>query len=321
MELKDKLLEFLEQNRDRHLSGEAMAGELGVSRTAIWKAITTLKEEGYEISAIRNKGYRLDVDTDILSAQGIKKYLQEDYGLDINVIHSVDSTNSYVKSKALAGVKEGYTLIAGSQSMGRGRRGRDFYSPPDSGLYMSILLRPDSYDADKALKLTTMSACAVCEAIRELSRKNALIKWVNDIYIDDKKVSGTLTEGSFDIEGGYLEYAILGIGINVFKPRDGFPEELKSKAGYIYDEGLSDIKNRLAALVISHFMSYYRSGDLTSYIKKYKEYNLCIDRDVYYEGRCVHVIDIDDDCHLIVRDSEGRIRTLSSGEISISLSK
>ena len=201
MELKDKLLEFLEQNRDRHLSGEAMAGELGVSRTAIWKAITTLKEEGYEISAIRNKGYRLDVDTDILSAQGIKKYLQEDYGLDINVIHSVDSTNSYVKSKALAGVKEGYTLIAGSQSMGRGRRGRDFYSPPDSGLYMSILLRPDSYDAEKALKLTTMSACAVCEAIRELSGKNALIKWVNDIYIDDKKVSGTLTEGSFDIEG------------------------------------------------------------------------------------------------------------------------
>ena len=186
---------------------------------------------------------------------------------------------------------------------------------------MSILLRPDSYDAEKALKLTTMSACAVCEAIRELSGKNALIKWVNDIYIDDKKVSGTLTEGSFDIEGGYLEYAILGIGINVFKPRDGFPEELKSKAGYIYDEGLSDIKNRLAALVISHFMSYYRSGDLTSYIKKYKEYNLCIDRDVYYEGRCVHVIDIDDDCHLIVRDSEGRIRTLSSGEISISLSK
>ena len=126
MELKDRLLELLERNRDRHMSGEAMAGELGVSRTAIWKAITALKEEGYEISAIRNKGYRLDVDTDILSAQGIGKYMKENFGLDINVIPSVDSTNSYVKSRALAGEREGYTLIAGSQSMGRGRRGRDF---------------------------------------------------------------------------------------------------------------------------------------------------------------------------------------------------
>lgn len=317
MELKEKLLELLEHNRDRHLSGEAMAARLGVSRTAVWKAITALKEEGYVIEAVRNKGYRLDADTDILSTQGILKYMEEDFGLDINVTLTVDSTNSYVKSKALEGEKEGYTLIAGSQSMGRGRRGRDFFSPPDSGLYMSVLLRPDSFDSKKALKLTTMSACAVCEAIRELSGKSARIKWVNDIYIDDKKVSGTLTEGSFDLEGGYLEYAILGIGINVFKPRDGFPEELESKAGYIYDTGMPDVKNKLAAMVLSRFMTYYRSGDLTSYVKNYKEYNLCIDRDVYVSDQCVHVIDIDDDCHLVVRDEAGKIETLSAGEISI----
>ncbi len=376
MGTKEKLLELFESNKGFYFSGEEIAGRLGVSRTAVWKAVKTLQSEGYSIDAVSNKGYCLSVETDILSAQGIKKYLEPICeGVRVEVLPEVSSTNTEVRKKATAGEPEGYVLVAGQQTEGRGRIGRRFFSPPDMGIYMSLLLRPENYSSQKAVRLTTMAAVAACEAIEAVVaagetggtektgrteetvtaeeetggteetvtsveercekktvatagkdvKKKALIKWVNDIYIEGRKVSGILTEASFGLENGLLEYAVLGIGINVYEPEGGFPSEIEDIAKAVFDTAQNDGKNHLAAEFLNHFMRYYRAGEQADYVQEYRKRSLVIGRkiQVIANGTVKNAVacGIADDCRLLVRYEDGSEESLSSGEISVRLNE
>ncbi len=326
MGTKEEILTIFENNKGEYFSGEDIAEKLSVSRTAVWKAVKSLQREGYNIDAVQNKGYCLSVETDILSVQGIQKYLKPICkGMELNVVPALDSTNTMVREKAAAGAPEGYTVIANQQTGGRGRCGRGFFSPPDTGIYMSLLLRPLHCSAKQAVRLTTMAAVAACEAIEAVSGEKTQIKWVNDIYIAGKKVSGILTEASFGLEDGFLEYAVLGIGINVSLPKGGFPDELESIAGAVFQEAQNDGKNHLAAEFLNHFMTYYTVPNSKSYVDNYRSRSLVIGKEiqVLFAGyqRNAMALDVDEECRLIVKYEDGKIESLSSGEISVKCTK
>lgn len=336
MSSRDDLLRMLEAKRGEFISGTDAARELGISGTAVWKAIKKLKEDGYMIEAVTNKGYRLAADSDVLSYESVMKYLIPSLRdeLTIDVFSSIDSTNNVCKSKAASGQGDGYAAVSANQTAGRGRRGRSFFSPAGTGLYLSILLRPEGLTAQESLRFTTMAAVAVCEAIEAISGKNAGIKWVNDIFMDGRKVCGILTEASFDLESGTLDYAVVGIGINLFTPEGGFPEEIRNVAGAIFgereilDADASDIRSRLAAEVISRFMTYYHAAchipgaSLSDHIEEYRRRCIVIGRDINVlmpgsEPKPAHVLDVDNECGLVVRYADGTEEILRSGEISI----
>ena len=271
MSVKDEVLKELENNKGDYISGGQLADNLGVSRNSVWKAIKALEKSGYEINAIPNKGYCLAEKNDILSSYSIKQHLKNPH-LDISVFSSVTSTNTILKEMAEQGAKEGTVIIAEEQTAGRGRTGKQFYSPKGTGIYISILLRPD-IPAEESLFLTTSAAVATARAIEDVSDKRALIKWVNDIYLEDKKTCGILTEGAFNVETGKLDYAIVGIGINVCIPDGGFPDNIKDIATAIFDKQTDSINKRsiLIANLLDYFMEYYKDFKSKSYVKEYIE--------------------------------------------------
>lgn len=324
MSVKDKTLSVLENNKGIYISGEDLAKELFVSRNAIWKAIKSLKNDGYNISSVNNRGYCLSTDTDILSSQSISKYLNKDNNyFNIKVYKTINSTNSAIKELAINGEKEGTVIIAEEQTEGRGRFGRKFHSPKKAGIYMSILLRPQMHSS-RAFLITTATAVAIAEAIENISNKKIKIKWVNDIYCDNKKVCGILTEASFDFESGIIDHAVLGIGINVKPPEGGFTEEIKNIATSIFDDKNSvqaDIRSRLIAEVLTRFWSYYKNIEDRSFLEEYKSRSLLINKEINVlsknSSEKAVAIEIDDECRLKVKMEDGSIRLLSSGEVSI----
>ena len=203
MLIKDRVLEALEANRGEYFSGEALAGKLQVSRSAVWKAISQLRESGYPIDAVSNRGYCLRAESAILSPQSIAQYLTVP-GLAVEVQPVVTSTNTLLRQQAEAGAPEGTVLAAVTQTAGKGRRDHSFFSPPDSGLYISFLLRPE-LAAQEALALTTCAAASVALAIEDCAGVDAQIKWVNDVFCRGKKVCGILTEAALDLETGGLQ--------------------------------------------------------------------------------------------------------------------
>lgn len=323
MDTKGKLLALLEEKKGEFISGEAIAGKLSISRTAVWKAVKSLRADGYRIEAVQNRGYSLDINSDILSVQGIEKYLGKDCrNLKLNVYQCVTSTNALLRDLANSGAEEGYVIVSSEQTMGRGRLGRKFYSPSDTGVYMSILLRPRNISPEKATGITTMAAVAACEAIEKTSGISAGIKWVNDIYIEGKKVSGILSEAVLDLENGCLDYVVLGIGINVYPPEGGFPEDIKNIAGAVFSQHQRDGKNRLAAEFLNSFMDIYYN-DTSDYSDRYRSRSLAIGREIKIISsaddnvKFAKAIDVDSECRLVVQYPDGRIDKLSSGEISI----
>ena len=321
MSTKDTVLALFEKNKGFYVSGEKIASELNISRTAIWKAVKKLQNEGYEINAVTNRGYCLDKDADVLSVQGIRACLGSACGsLRPEVFVTVDSTNTVCREKAVLGEAEGYVAIGGAQTAGRGRRGRAFYSPAGSGIYMSILLRPEGRSEKEILHLTTMAAAAACGAVRVVSHKEAGIKWVNDIIVDGRKVCGILTESEYKADGS-VDYVIVGIGINAYPPAGGFPAGIADTAGSVFEYQASGLKNGLAAEVLNRFMAYYTSGDNGA--DDYRK--MCIvpgrDIEVIGHGKSVsaHAVGLDEDCGLIVRYEDGTEEVLRSGEISIRL--
>ncbi len=324
MTTKEKILELFESNKGVYFSGEVLAQTLCVSRAAVWKAVDRLRSEGYCISAVTNRGYCLSEHTDILSPQGIQKYLKESLPpLELAVLPSVDSTNSFLREKANAGAQEGLIILSNQQSAGRGRRGRSFFSPGETGVYFSILLRPTHYSPQESVQITTMAAAAMCEAIEEVSEEMPRIKWVNDIFINGKKICGILTEASVGLETGLLDYAILGVGLNVYPPQEGFPAELKNIAGTVFEAPRKDMKNRLVAAFLNHFMDYYSTAPKSAYVEQYRRYSLVLGQSVTVVrdsgNREAVVCGIDDECHLLVRYSDGEQDCLSCGEIQIHL--
>lgn len=246
--------------------------------------------------------------------------------LDIKVYKSITSTNTVLKEMAASGAPEGTVLIAETQTEGRGRMGRNFYSPSDTGIYLSILLRP-TIPAKDSLFLTTAAAVAVAKSIETIKDCNADIKWVNDIYIDNKKVCGILTEGSINTQNGGLDYAVVGIGINVCPPEEGFPSQLENIAGSIFtrEEISTDKKRLLIEELLSLFIHYYKAMPDRIFFEEYKKRSFLLGKKIYVIRNDKHIpakaMDIDDECHLIVKYDNGATESLSSGEVSIKLNQ
>lgn len=323
MTTKDRLLALLENNIGSFLSGEEIAQTLSLSRTSVWKAIKTLESEGYNIKAVTNKGYCLSADSDILSKSGILKYLDNPSLFDVQVFKTIDSTNTALRKIAMENGKEGMIYAASEQTKGKGRRGRDFYSPENSGIYFSLLLRPQGYDMEKASSVTTMAAAAVSLAMDHVFNVNSKIKWVNDIFVDNKKVCGILTEANYDLESHSMDFAVLGIGINIYSPDNSFPKELREIAGFLSKEKITEGKNRLLAETINNFWKFYTSKNDEEYLSIYRKKSLVLGKNIYIlspEGKKkAKAVSIDDHCHLIVEYPDKQKETLSSGEISIRL--
>jgi BirA family biotin operon repressor/biotin-[acetyl-CoA-carboxylase] ligase len=294
-----------------------------VTRSAVWKAIKSLQTDGYSIQAVTNKGYSLSPLTDILSAAAISKYLDtQGQRLSIEVFKTIPSTNEAVKILASNGGAEGKVILSEEQTAGRGRKGRRFFSPPGTGIYMSILLRPKLSAAESTL-LTSCAAVAVALAIESVSGKDTQIKWVNDVFMEGKKVCGILTEASMSLENEWLDYAVLGIGINVALPSDGFPDDLTGIATSVFSGGnlSGDLRNRLAAEVLNHFMGFYEHLVDRLFLSEYRKRIIALGKPVMVIRdniqREATAIDIDNDCHLMVRYKNGDEEYLSSGEVSI----
>lgn len=323
MSTKKKILSILNENKESYISGEELSGILGISRAAVWKAVSSLREEGYTIDAVTNKGYVLLENNTLVNEVNLRASLPPLYKENtIHIYDTLDSTNNKAKQLALAGASHGTIVIAHQQTGGKGRLGRSFFSPKD-GIYISIIIKPD-FDFSKSVLVTSAAAVAVAEAIESVSGHNAMIKWVNDVYINDKKVCGILTEGMTDFETGQIETIIIGIGINTSVA--GFPKELLEIAGAV--EG-DYSHSALASEVISKTLDLLNNIENRNFIDKYKEKNLVLGNQItVYQGiykndpsevpsRPARAIDIDENGGLVVIYSDGSRETLTSGEISI----
>ena len=333
MNTKQQIAALLEQSETEYLSGSAIAETLGLTRAAVWKCVKQLEAEGYDIESTK-KGYRLSKKNDVLSEGLIRKYLNYGRAIDktenaeptdyaekisLEVLSTVDSTNTYLKSKA-AETPSWHAAIASQQTAGRGRMGRSFESPANTGVYLSVLLRPD-LPAQEALKLTTASAVAACLAIEECTDSKAQIKWVNDVYVNGRKTCGILTEASIDLESGGLDWAVMGIGFNVYEPEGGFPEEIRGIAGAITAERSRDLRSRIAASFLKHYYDIVELGRLEGFAEEYKRRSFIIGERVNVlrggSSRPARALDIDEECRLIVEYEDGSQEALSSGEVSI----
>lgn len=323
MSVKEAVLSSLIKNAGSFISGEELSNSMDVSRTAIWKAIKALKDEGHIIEAVTNKGYMLVSTSDLVTETSLREALPDKYkGNCIQIYNTLGSTNTHAKHLALDGAPHGTVVLAHQQTEGKGRLGRSFDSPL-SGIYLSMVIKP-SFDPMLSTLITNAAAVAVSEAIDEVCGLESRIKWVNDIYISGKKVCGILSEGLTDFETGQIESIIVGIGINTSS--EALPESLRDIAGAV-DGDYS--KASLAAAVISKALNYIDSLESRSFMAAYKERNLVVGKTVtVYKGIykndpsevpsfSARVLDIDDDGGLVVLYSDGSRETLISGEISI----
>lgn len=321
MSVQERVLEALEQNRGKFFSGGALARELAVSRSAVWKAIDRLRDLGYPIDASTNRGYRLLPDSAILSPQSVARYLTVP-GLSLEVYPSLSSTNTVLRQRAEEGAPEGTVVLAGQQTAGRGRRDHGFFSPADSGLYVSILLRP-AFSAADSLCITTCAAVSAAQTIEDLAKVPADIKWVNDLFCRGKKVCGILTEAALDLEGGGLRYAIVGIGLNLFPPKEGLPPELSQIVGSVFPAPpeLPDCRSRAAAGILNRFFTDYPRLLDKPFFEEYRRRSFVLGQEITIlsggEARSALALDLDRDFQLVVREADGTLSSLSSGEVSI----
>ena len=243
--------------------------------------------------------------------------------LNINMLAEVSSTNALLKEQAMHGAAEGEVIIAESQTAGRGRRGRSFFSPDGSGLYLSLLLRP-KLSAEEVAMLTTAAASAAALAIEEVSHKTADIKWVNDIWLAGRKVCGILCEAGYTPDGN-IDHVIVGMGVNVVAPPEGFPAELADIAGAVFsaEAAPADAKFAIAKAFLRHFTRFYANIGAREYFTEYKKRSFLLGQDinVLRGGDAVPAVavDINDECHLLVRYPDGSEEYLSSGEVSVRL--
>lgn len=318
---RDEVLDFLWKNADDYVSGEELARRLSLSRTAVWKAIGQLRDEGYEIESQPKRGYRLRSVSDVLSAEGVRRHLRHGE-LQLQVYKTISSTNTVLKGLAAEGAGAGLALIAEEQTAGRGRMGRSFYSPPESGLYLSLLLRPEMQAVD-AVRLTACAAVAVAEAIEALSGREAQIKWVNDIFVGGRKVCGILTEASVDCESGMMHYVIVGIGVNTHVPDGNFPEELRGIAGAAFgSEPVPELRCRLAAEILDRLSDYAANPAAPAVFEGYRRRSLVLGKEINIlspgrEPQPAVAVDLGKDYSLLVRLPDGSTRRLNSGEVSV----
>lgn len=318
---KDAVLKLLWENADRSVSGAEIARALSLSRTAVWKAVEQLRAEGYVIDSAARRGYRLRSESDVLSAEGIRKYLKSPE-LRLEFLRETDSTNTALKALANQGAAEGLALVAGRQTGGRGRMGRSFFSPEGSGVYLSLLLRP-TLPAAEAVRITACAAVAAAETIEALSGRQARIKWVNDVLVDGKKVCGILTEASLDCESGLMNHVIVGIGVNALEPEGGFPEELREVAGAVFPgRSLPELRCRLAAGILDRLWALCKGLPEGDPYEQYRARSLVLGQEVLLlapekEPVPARVLELERDYALLVELPDGSRRRVQTGEVSL----
>ncbi|TCK90574.1 BirA family biotin operon repressor/biotin-[acetyl-CoA-carboxylase] ligase [Natranaerovirga hydrolytica] len=319
--MRRKILKYLKEN-DGYVSGQELSNQLGVSRTSVWKVIKQLREQGYEIDSVSNKGYALRQSPDILTKEEVELNLNTEFiGKDVKVYESIDSTNKQAKRLAVEDATEGTVVIAEEQTEGKGRRGKSWSSPPKQGLWMTIILKPKIHPS-KASMVTLLAGLSVVQAINDCSQNKAQIKWPNDTVINEKKVSGILTEMSSELD--LVNYIVVGIGVNV--NTQTFDDAIKDTATSLYiEEGKSYERAVIAQKILKKFEQ--------NYILFLKEKNLKLVLDTY-EKNCINLsrqvkiihhneveygkaIGISEEGHLIVLDENGTEKLLNSGEVSI----
>lgn len=324
MSVKAQVLNALDAARGRYISGQELADQLGVSRAAIWKAVTALRADGTPIEAITNRGYALPHGADLLNADAITALLAPAVAqaVQITVVDRLPGTNAALRTQATNGAPEGLVLIAQAQSAGRGRRGHSFFSPP-GGLYLSILLRP-AFSTRQSPQITALAAVAAARAAEQLCGTPIQIKWVNDLWKNGKKVCGILTEAAVDLESGMLDYAVLGLGFNLVQPSGGWPKELAAVAGSLFDSAPAPgARAALAAAFLNEFWALYHTGLRGSWLDDYRRRQALTGRHVTLipngsEPRGATVLGIDDDCRLLVRcDGDLAPTAFGSDEIRV----
>jgi BirA family biotin operon repressor/biotin-[acetyl-CoA-carboxylase] ligase len=319
--MKDKILHILKESTD-YVSGEKISNLLNVSRTAIWKNINSLKEEGYKIDSVSRKGYKLINSPDILSYEEIEPYLNTTYiGRNILYFNTIDSTNKKAKDIAESS-SDGTVVISEEQTAGRGRLGRNWSSPKGKSLLISILLKPN-IDPSKVSNITLVGAVALVKTLENFGIEG-LIKWPNDIIINDKKIAGILTEMSAEIN--QVNYIVMGIGVNLYVKSEEFPEDIRHKAGSILSEtGRSIDRKEFTGKFLNYFEKYYQEYFLGNNFKEIvrisKEKSILlskevriISRDTTYEAK---VLDITEEGHLLIEKKDGTKEEIYSGEVSV----
>lgn len=316
------------ESADGFISGEALAERSGVSRQAVWKAVRQLRLQGARIEAVTNRGYRLSGAGGILSEEAVASLIDEAFHAHLCVCQKIDSTNTEAKRR-LAEASDVRSLnhtviIASSQTAGRGRLGRSFYSPDGSGLYLSVIYAPDEKIESPAL-LTATAAVGVCRALFSVYGADAKIKWVNDIFMRGKKVSGILAEGFTDFERALISCAVVGIGVNI-APQT-FPSEIADIAGSVLDDKEADTKrSALAAAIVNEVLSIYTSGKkgFVRAMEEYRRRSLLTGKTVRVhpvingaESYEAEVTGIGEDAKLIVKTEDGKERFLDSGEVTL----
>lgn len=319
--MKEEILRLL-RSADGYISGQELCNRFGVSRTAVWKAINQLKEAGYEIEAQQNKGYRLMAAPDLMTEAEIKSLMHTDWvAKEVLYFDTIGSTNIKAQELAEKGYPSGTLVVADKQESGKGRRGRSWVSPSGTGIFMTLMIKPD-INPNNASMLTLVAALAVAKAITSVTGEEALIKWPNDIVINGKKVCGILTEMNAQFD--YINHIVVGIGINVHN--ESFPEEISQMASSLMIEagGKRFHRAQIIAETMSYFEQYYdtflKTQDLSALVREYDE--LLVNR-----NKSVRVLDpkepfdgkamgITPKGELIVDTWESR-KLVSSGEVSV----
>ena len=314
-------------SKDGFVSGEYLAEKCGISRQAVWKAVRSLRLRGAKIESVTNRGYRLVGSAGIISEDDVRLLLGKNIDANIIVYETIDSTNTEAKRKCADAFDvhklNGTVIIAEKQTAGRGRMGRTFYSPKDSGLYLSIIYSPKIFTITPSL-LTAVASVGVCYALQDVYGVEARIKWVNDLFLNGKKICGILTEGITNFETGLIECAIVGIGVNILPTN--FPKELSAIAGSVLEDKNADTKrSEFAASIITHILSLYKNNDFLNAMIEYRKRSFLIGMKVaihpVVENACepyeAFVKGITDDAKLIVQNEDGRECVLESGEVHI----
>lgn len=318
--MKEEILRMLKETGD-YVSGQELSQRLHVSRSAVWKHIKALKEEGYEIDSVTNRGYLLKNIPELWDKQQIEENLKTlRLGRELLLLHKVDSTNEELKRRARSGAVHGLVCVAEKQVAGKGRLGRVWSSPAGVGIWMSVLLRPDISPFEVS-GITLAAGLAVCRAVQKLTGCNAKIKWPNDVVIGRKKVCGILTEMS--AESDRVDFTVVGIGINV--NTDSFPEEIACKATSLKIEtGKHLSRTALLCEVLLQLEIYtdeFLLNTCGSITDEYKENCVTIGRKVSAVRGGVQVmgeaVDVTLSGALVIREKNGKLTEINSGEVVV----
>lgn len=325
---RETVLRLLRARPGAFFSGEELSRALGLSRTAVWKAVDALRREGYAVEARPGLGYRLAAAPDALTEPEIRNALGEwtgTVGRRLCCLDTVDSTNTYAKQLALSGGEDGTVVTADCQTAGRGRMDRSFQSPAGKGIYLTALLRP-GLPPERLLPVTALAGVAVCRAVEDTCGLRPLLKWPNDPVLDGRKVCGILTEMGMEAETGRVQYVAVGIGVNVSQTEEDFPPGLRGMAVSLAAAlGGPVSRPALAAALIRELDSLYgalRSGDLSAYLAAYRSRCVNLGRTVQLltpdGGReTARALDVDEQFGLVVAGEDGKVRTVRSGEVSV----